>query len=84
MGGGPSAAQTNAANAQTDLTKELTNVFGKQQAFQQAQQEKANPFYSSLMQNGLPYIFALQERNSNSNLGSRETRCLPGLRLPRE
>jgi hypothetical protein len=67
MGGGPSAAQTNAANAQTDLTKELTNVFGKQQAFQQAQQEKANPFYSSLMQNGLPYIFALQDAQSGTN-----------------
>jgi hypothetical protein len=55
MGGGPSQAQTNAANAQAGLTNQLSNVFGTQEAFQQAQQNKVNPFYTQLMQQGSPY-----------------------------
>jgi len=55
MGGGPSTAQNNAAQAQADLTKQLASVFGTQEQFQQTQQNKANPFYTQLMNSGSPY-----------------------------
>jgi len=56
MGGGPSQQQINAADAQTKLSNELSDVFGKQFDFQQAQQQKVNPFYTQLMQGGSPYF----------------------------
>jgi|ERR1700757_2883881 len=55
MGGGPTAAQNAAAQSQADMTKQLSDVFGKQQAFSQAQQEKINPFETQLLQQGNPY-----------------------------
>jgi len=55
MGGGPSTAQNNAAQSQADLTKQLAGDFGQQFQFQQAQQQKANPFYTQLMTQGSPY-----------------------------
>ncbi len=54
-GGGPSAAQTNAANSQANLTNQLSNTFGQQEQFLQAQQNKVNPFYTQLMSQGSPY-----------------------------
>jgi hypothetical protein len=56
MGGGPSQQQKDAATAQTNLDKQLSDTFGQQFQFQQAQQNKANPFYTSLMQQGNPYF----------------------------
>lgn len=56
MGGGPSQAQKNAAQSQADLTKQLTGDFGQQFQFQQAQQQKVNPFETQLMNQGDPYF----------------------------
>lgn len=56
MGGGPSKEQKAAATAQTNLDNQLANVFNKQFDFQQMQQGKANPFYTSEMDKGLPYL----------------------------
>ena len=55
MGGGPSAAQNNAAQSQANLTDQLSKTFGQQFQFQQNQQNKVNPFYTQLMQQGSPY-----------------------------
>jgi hypothetical protein len=66
MGGGPSQAQQNAAQAQADLSKQLGDVFGQQFQFQQAQQQKANPFYTGLMQQGLPYMSNLTDALSGN------------------
>jgi hypothetical protein len=67
MGGGPSAQQQAAATAQSNLDTQLGKDFGQQFQFQQAQQQKANPFYSSLMQNGLPYLSNLMDSQSGAN-----------------
>lgn len=67
MGGGPSQQQKDAATAQTNLDTQLGKDFGTQFAFQQAQQEKANPFYTSLMNNGLPYYSNLMDQASGTN-----------------
>lgn len=64
MGGGPSAAQNNAANSQAQLNTELGKDFGQQFQFQQAQQNKANPFYTNLMNQGLPYFNQLTDAQS--------------------
>lgn len=55
MGGGPSQQQQDAATAQANMTNQLSSDFGQQFAFQQAQQNKANPFYTQLMNQGSPY-----------------------------
>lgn len=67
MGGGPSSQQKNAAQAQANLSNQLGSAFGKQQQFQQAQQEKVNPFYTSLMQKGLPYYNTLTDAAAGTN-----------------
>lgn len=54
-GGGPSAAQNRASDAQASLTSQLGKTADKQEQFLEAQQNKVNPFYTSRMQNGLPY-----------------------------
>jgi hypothetical protein len=56
MGGGPSDQQKQAATAQTNLDTQLGQDFGQQFQFQQAQQNKVNPFYTNLMQQGNPYF----------------------------
>lgn len=61
MGGGPSQQQLNAADAQANLTNQLSNVFGKQENFLETQQNKVNPFYTQLMNQGLPYFSALTD-----------------------
>ena len=66
MGGGPSQEQKNAAQSQANLTNQLGQTFGKQEAFSEAQQNKANPLYSSLTQNGLPYFNALTDATSGT------------------
>lgn len=55
IGGGPSQSQQDAAAAQANLDNQLSSVFGQQFQFQQQQQQKANPFYTNLMNQGLPY-----------------------------
>lgn len=66
MGGGPSQQQKNAAQAQANLSNQLGDVFGKQFSFQQAQQNKVNPFYTQLMQKGLPYYSSLTDAASGN------------------
>jgi len=67
MGGGPSNAQNQAAKSQANLTNQLANTFGQQFQFQQAQQQKANPFYTQLLQFGLPYFSALTDQAAGTN-----------------
>lgn len=66
MGGGPSAAQNNAAQAQANMTDKLGAAFDRTQAFTEAQQNKVNPFYTSRMNNGLPYYDALTDSASGT------------------
>lgn len=66
MGGGPSQQQINAANAQTNLDTTLGNAFSQEQAFKTAQQNKVNPFYTQLMNEGNPY-FANQRDAMSGN-----------------
>ena len=61
MGGGPSSEQKNAAQAQANLTNQLGQTAGKQEQFLEKQQNVVNPFYTSRMQNGLPYYNALTD-----------------------
>lgn len=61
MGGGPSQEQKDAAASQAALDSQLGKDFGQQYAFMQSQQTKANPFYTSLMNNGLPYMANLTD-----------------------
>lgn len=56
IGGGPSQQQRDAATAQAQLSNQLSDVFGKQYAFQNAQQQAVNPFYRGLMDRGDPYF----------------------------
>lgn len=67
MGGGPSQQQINAANAQTNLSNTLANTFGQQFQFQQAQQNKVNPFYTGLMNQGSPYYSNQVDALSGNN-----------------
>lgn len=60
-GGGPTAAQNAAASSQANLTNQLSGIAGRSQDFLEAQQNKVNPFYTSRMQNGLPYMNALTD-----------------------
>lgn len=67
MGGGPSQAQQNAAQSQANLNNQLGQDFGQEFQFQQAQQNKANPFYTQLMNQGLPYKSELMDAQSGLN-----------------
>lgn len=60
-GGGPSPEQKQAASSQANLTNQLSGIAGRSQDFLEAQQNKVNPFYTSRMQNGLPYMNALTD-----------------------
>jgi hypothetical protein len=53
-GGGPSSQQKAAATSQTNLDSQLSNAYGQQQQFAQAQQAKVNPFYTQMMNQGMP------------------------------
>ena len=61
MGGGPSQEQKDAASAQGKLDTQLGQAFGRQEQFSEAQQNKVNPFYTDLMQKGLPYMANLTD-----------------------
>lgn len=67
MGGGPSQAQNNAANAQAGLAGQEGQAATQQLAFMQSQQNKVNPFYTSRMNNGLPYMNQLTDAASGVN-----------------
>jgi hypothetical protein len=67
MGGGPSQQQQDAATAQANLDNQLGATFGKQQQFMETQQNKVNPFYTSMMDKGLPYMANLTDSMSGSN-----------------
>ena len=64
VGGGPSREQKQAAASQANLTNELANVANRQQDFFEKQQNAVNPFYTSRMQNGLPYFNPLSDASS--------------------
>lgn len=66
-GGGPSAEQKAAAQSQANMTNQMANVFGKQEAFSEAQQNKVNPFFTNMMNNGLPYFSAMTDAQSGLN-----------------
>ena len=67
MGSGPSQEQRNAANAQTNLANQEGAAASKQEQFFENQQNKVNPFYTSRMQNGLPYFNQLTDASSGIN-----------------
>lgn len=67
MGGGPSQQQKNAAQSQANLTNELGKDFGQQFQFQQAQQQKVNPFETQLMNQGSPYYANQIDAMSGNN-----------------
>jgi hypothetical protein len=66
MGGGPTALQNQAAQSQANLNNQLGSAFGRQEQFSEAQQQKANPFYTSLMDKGLPYYNALTDASAGT------------------
>lgn len=66
MGGGPSSEQRNAANAQTNLSNTEAQAANRALAFQEGQQAKVNPFYTSRMNNGLPYMNYLTDAAGGS------------------
>src|SRR6185312_16127223 len=61
MGGGPSSEQKQAAASQANLTDQLANTASRQEQFFENQQNKVNPFYTSRMNNGLPYYSSLTD-----------------------
>lgn len=67
MGGGPTQSQQNAANAQANLANQEGGAATQALAFQQSQQNKVNPFYTSRMNNGLPYMNQLTDAASGTN-----------------
>lgn len=67
-GGGPSPEQKAAAASQANLTNQLGTTAAKQEQFSEAQQNKVNPFYTGLMQNGDPN-FNAQTDNARGVLG---------------
>jgi hypothetical protein len=67
VGGGPSAAQNQAATAQANMSNQLASDFGQQFQFQQAQQNKANPFYTQTMNQGLPYYANAIDSQAGTN-----------------
>lgn len=64
MGGGPSSEQKAAAASQANLTNQQAAAAGQQQKFVEAQQAKVNPFYTQMMNQGLPYMNALTDAQS--------------------
>lgn len=67
MGGGPSSEQKAAAASQANLTNQEGAAAGRQEQFAENQQNKVNPFYSSMMQNGLPYMNQMTDAASGTN-----------------
>jgi len=67
MGGGPSQAQNNAAQAQAGLANQEGAAANSALKFMQTQQNKVNPFYTSRMTNGLPYMNQLTDSLSGTN-----------------
>jgi hypothetical protein len=66
MGGGPSQQQKDAAASQAALDNQLGAAFKQNEAFKEKQQQAVNPFYTSMMQNGLPYFSALTDATSGT------------------
>jgi hypothetical protein len=64
VGGGPSSEQKAAAAAQANLANTETQAGTQALQFVQNQQNAVNPFYTSRMQNGLPYMNQLTDASS--------------------
>src|SRR5216684_2115855 len=67
VGGGPSREQKNAAQSQANLTNQEAGAAGRQEQFFEKQQNAVNPFYTSRMQNGLPYFNQMTDAASGLN-----------------
>jgi len=61
VGGGPSQAQNNAANAQANLANEEGKAAEDQLNFVKGQEAKIDPFATSRLNNGLPFFNALTD-----------------------
>lgn len=66
MGGGPSPEQRRAQASQAALSDQLGQAFGRQQQFTEAQQNKVNPFFTDIMDRGLPYYSQLTDATSGN------------------
>lgn len=64
MGGGPSAAQNRAAASQANLADTQAQAGNQALQFVQNQQAKVNPFYTSRMEGGLPYMNQITDASS--------------------
>jgi hypothetical protein len=67
MGGGPSAAQNNAAQSQAALNTQLGSAFQQNEAFKEKQQATVNPFYNQMMSQGNPYYSSQTDATSGTN-----------------
>lgn len=67
MGGGPSDAQNQAAAAQAQLSNQLGQAFQQNEAFKEKQQAAVNPFYTQMMNQGLPYYSQLTDAAAGTN-----------------
>src|SRR5215469_7299333 len=66
MGGGPSSEQKAAAASQANLSNQEANAAQQQLQFFQNQQNAVNPFYTSRMNGGLPYMNNLTDAASGN------------------
>jgi len=66
MGGGPSQQQKDAAASQASLNNQLGQAFSQNEAFKEKQQQAVNPFYTSMMKDGLPYFSALTDAGAGT------------------
>lgn len=66
MGGGPTSQQKAAATAQTNLANTESQAGQQALQFVQNQQNAVNPFYTSRMQNGLPYFNQITDAASGT------------------
>jgi hypothetical protein len=69
-GGGPSSEQKAAAASQANLSSQLGQTAQQHEQFFENQQNKANPFYQSRMDNGLPYYNAATDQAGGITAGA--------------
>ena len=66
MGGGPSQAQQNAAQAQANLSNQTAQTAADQTAFMKSQEQKIDPFATSRLNGGLPYFNSLTDYSNGT------------------
>jgi hypothetical protein len=67
LGGGPDATQKKQEEAQANLTNQEAAAAERAQAFKEKQQERVNPFFGNLMDNGPEYSPALLDYEGGVN-----------------